>query len=208
MPIEEFIDKIKKIGLVKKFFPNETILIQGEKRDKIYFLTKGKVKISLYTEDGNEIILSILTPPNFFGEMALFNNASRSATVTSVEYCEVIEVGKKDFFKFMENNVETTYALLIEIINRLRKANRKIFILSLTKAEDKIKYYLKDLSIKNFKKFEDEYVIKLPTHADIGKELGLTRETVTKVLNRFYKEGLISGTKGKVKLSKDFFSLF
>ena len=207
MPINNFIEKIKKYGKLKEFSSEEVIILQGEEGDKVYFLIDGKVKISIFTESGDEIILAILTPPNFFGEMALFNNTGRSANVISLTNCKVIEVKKEDFLNFIKENVELTYLLLIEIINRLRLANKKIYLLTLTRAEDKLKFYLKEKIAKNLKEKKDTYLIELPTHSDIGKELGLTRETVTKVLNKFYKEKLISGTKGKIKILKDFFSL-
>ncbi len=210
MPIEKFISQIKQVGLTRTYSPGETILVQGEPGDKIFFLIKGKVKVSLYTENGNEIILSILTPINFFGEMALFNDNIRSANVTAIEKCQVIEVGKEVFFKFMKQNVDTTFSLIIELVKRLRDANKKIYLMSLTKAEEKLVYYLKEkiihnISKKNSKNDLNEYEIELPTHAEIGKELGLTRETVTKVLNKMHSQNLISGTKGKITISDEIF---
>ena len=70
---------------LKQFPKNKVILSDGEKSDSLYAIVAGKVKVLISDEDGKEIILAILGPGEFFGEMSVIDSQPRSATVITME---------------------------------------------------------------------------------------------------------------------------
>ena len=194
--IRKIIEKIKEIGTLKIYEPDTPIINQGEMGDSIYFLIEGVVKVIIFTEEGRELILNKLRSINFFGEIGIFENCPRTATIESETVCKVVEVNKDKFMQFIKDENETFFMLLLEMAKRIREANRKIYILSLSKARDRIQCYLGDIMVSKM-----DTKIFLPIHDTIAKEVGLTRETVSKILGDMKKEGLISNTHGKVEVN-------
>ena len=195
--IRKVIEKLKEIGTLREYPPETTIITEGEHGDSIYFLIEGVVKVVIFTAEGKEIILSKLKSINFFGEIGVFEEGPRTATIETETKCKVIEIGKDTFIQFISDEKETFFMLLLEMAKRIREANRKIYILSLSKAKDRVKCYLRDIMLA---KMKNQFF--LPIHDNIAKEVGLTRETVSKILGDLKKEGVISNTHGKVKVDE------
>ncbi len=198
--IKKFYEKISQIGKVKVFQEGSPIIFEGDLGNTIYFLIEGEVNVVTYNESGKEIILATLKALNFFGEISLFDERNRTATIVAHTKCKVVELTKNAFFNFIKNENEIFFILMVEMAKRLRKANRKIYILTLNKAHDRIRCYLQD-------KYVEYLALKKPfilqSHSEIGKELGLTRETVTKILGEFKEKGIISGTKGEITVEEE-----
>ena len=76
---------VAKIAFVKTFNKGYMVFEEGEKRDTLYIVLKGRVKISLYDEDGREYILDIISKDGFFGELSLFEELSGFANVMTLE---------------------------------------------------------------------------------------------------------------------------
>ncbi|MFZ2801797.1 MAG: cyclic nucleotide-binding domain-containing protein, partial [Syntrophorhabdus sp.] len=73
---DQELEMVAKIAFVKTFNKGYMVFEEGEKRDTLYIVLKGRVKISLYDEDGREYILDIISKDGFFGELSLFEELS------------------------------------------------------------------------------------------------------------------------------------
>ncbi len=198
--IKKFYEKVSQIGRVKIFEEGAPIIFEGDFGNTIYFLIEGEVNVVTYNESGKEIILATLKALNFFGEISLFDERNRTATIVSHTKCKVVELSKQDFFDFIKKENEIFFILMVEMANRLRKANRKIYVLSLNRAQDRVRCYLKDKYVE-YLTMKKPFI--LPSHFEIAKELGLTRETVTKILGEFKDKGIISATKGEITIKEE-----
>src|SRR5260221_12580219 len=76
--------------------------------------------------DGKEVILSILGPGEFFGEMGLIDDEPRSASVVTIEPCELLAIAKRDFKKCLLENNEMAMAVMRGLVRRLREADRNV----------------------------------------------------------------------------------
>src|SRR2546422_9252425 len=76
--------------------------------------------------EGKEVILAILGPGEFFGEMGLIDDSPRSASVVAMESCELLSVTKRDFKKCLAEDFEMSMAVMRGLVRRLREADRKI----------------------------------------------------------------------------------
>ena len=102
-----------------------TVMASGDPTDSLYIVLSGRLKVMMSDAEGKEVILSILTAGEFFGEMGLIDDAPRSASVVSIEACELLSIAKRDFKKCMAENFEMTQAVIHELIHRLREADRR-----------------------------------------------------------------------------------
>jgi CRP-like cAMP-binding protein len=85
---------------------------EGEEGDRLLLLLEGRVKVSLSSPEGKEVILSILEPGQLIGEMSLLDGGQRSATVTTMDPCRFLAIWRKDFLGFLERRPHVALALL------------------------------------------------------------------------------------------------
>jgi CRP/FNR family cyclic AMP-dependent transcriptional regulator len=138
--------------------------------------------------EGKEVILSILGPGEFFGEMGLIDDAPRSASVVAIEPCELLCIAKRDFKKCLAENFEMTMALMRGLVHRLRDADRKIGSLALLDVYGRVARLLLDMSeIVDGQKI----VTKRLPKQDIAKMIGASREMVSRVMKDLQTGGYI-----------------
>src|SRR5207245_8562998 len=105
---------------------NTTIMSSGDATDSLYIVLSGRLKVMMSDSEGKEVILSILGPGEFFGEMGLIDDSPRSASVVAMESCELLSVTKRDFKKCLAENFEMSMAVMRGLVRRLREADRKL----------------------------------------------------------------------------------
>ena len=177
----------------RKTYPKDTTLVEeNETGETLYMIFSGKVKVTNIGPDGKEVILSVLGPGEFFGEMALLDDEPRSATVVTMEKTEMISLRRKEFFFLLENNKEILAKLLSTISGRLRHANAQIRSLALLDVLGRIARLFLDLSSKEGRKLLDGSVVfRRPTHQEIASMVGTSRETVSRMIGDLSREGYI-----------------
>jgi CRP/FNR family cyclic AMP-dependent transcriptional regulator len=74
-----------------------TVMGAGDATDSLYIVLSGRLKVMMSDSDGKEVILAILGPGEFFGEMGLIDDEPRSASVVTLEACELLSISKRDF---------------------------------------------------------------------------------------------------------------
>ena len=192
---DEELDAINRQSFIKKYPKNNIILVENEKGDTLYVIVKGKVKVTKFSESGEEIILAILHKGDFFGDMSLLDGKPRSATVVSNEDSELILIRRNDFENVIEKNPRIALKLLKEITTRLRNADEFIGNLVFLKVTGRIAGILLQLSKERGIKTDDGLLIKSrPSHQELASMVGATRETVTRVLKQLENSKYISMT--------------
>jgi CRP-like cAMP-binding protein len=189
---DETLNKIVSYGNKIMFKKDSTILVESEEGTALFFIIKGKVKVTLQSKEGKEVILSILKENDFFGEMALIDGTNRAATIVACEPTELFIIKRDDFLNLLKTYPEISISLLQEISKRLRFADLMIKSLSLNDAEGKVAVVLNQYAF-DYGKIKNGVVEidKAPTQQDIAKMAGTSRETVNRVLGTFSKKGMI-----------------
>ncbi|MAT56895.1 MAG: Crp/Fnr family transcriptional regulator [Ignavibacteriae bacterium] len=189
---EETLNKIVSYGNKIMFKKDSTILVESEEGTALFFIIKGKVKVTLQSKEGKEVILSLLKENDFFGEMALIDGTNRAATIVACEPTELFIIKRDDFLNLLKTYPEISISLLQEISKRLRFADLMIKSLSLNDAEGKVAVVLNQYAF-DYGKIKNGVVEidKAPTQQDIAKMAGTSRETVNRVLGTFSKKGMI-----------------
>ncbi|MFO7445369.1 MAG: Crp/Fnr family transcriptional regulator [Ignavibacteriaceae bacterium] len=193
--------KISKLGLRKTFKKDAVVLLENESATALFIIVSGKVKISRVSEDGKEVILTILGDSDFFGEMAIIDGQSRSANVTSMEDTDILIIQRNDFLQLLHDHPEVAIALLQELTKRLRSADMKIKSLSLKDAEGKVASVILQLADDIGKIRQGTVEIeKLPFQHDLANMAGTSRETISRTLHSFAKKGLVELDGAKLRI--------
>ncbi len=145
---DQEIQIISRITRLKNVSKGQVIFQEGDIGDALYIILKGKVKISLYDEDGDEYILDIIGKDGFFGELALIDELPRSADVIAIEDSEFLIVHRNDFLKMLLENPTITISILKTLSQRLRAADERIKGLAFMNVSARILKYLLDMGEK------------------------------------------------------------
>ncbi len=200
LPVDT-LEKIEKIGARKMYGKNTVILLEEEAGTALFVIIHGKVKVSRTSNDGREVILTILNENDFFGEMAILDGLTRSATVTAVEDSELFIIQRTDFLDLLREHSEIAVALLQELTSRLRSADTKIKALSLKDAEGKVATVILQLADDLGKiKHGRVEIEKLPMQQDLASMAGTSRETISRTLHSFAKKGLVELEGAKLRI--------
>ena len=198
----ETLEKIEKIGLHRNYNKNDVILMEEESGTALFVIVKGKVKVARSSNDGREVILSILSDSDFFGEMAILDGLTRSATVIATENTELFLLQRNDFMNLLHEHPEISVALLQEMTRRLRSADMKIKALSLKDAEGKVATVLLQLADDVGKIRQGVVEIDhLPFQQELANMAGTSRETISRTLHSFAKKGLVELDGSKLRIT-------
>ena len=143
---EDYLRTLATVVTRKSAPRSTTIMGAGDATDSLYLVLSGRLKVMMSDSDGKEVILSILGPGEFFGEMGLIDDEPRSASVVSIEACELLSIAKRDFKKCMADNFEMSQAVMRGLVKRLREADRKIGSLALLDVYGRVARLLLDMS--------------------------------------------------------------
>jgi CRP/FNR family cyclic AMP-dependent transcriptional regulator len=175
--------------VTRKSLPrSSTVMASGDATDSLYIVLSGRLKVMMSDAEGKEVILSILGPGEFFGEMGLIDDAPRSASVVSIEPCELLSIAKRDFKKCLAENFEMAQAVMRGLVRRLRDADRKIGSLALLDVYGRVARLLLDMA----ETVDGEKIVtkRLPKQ-DIAKMIGASREMVSRVMKDLQMGGYI-----------------
>jgi len=182
---------IARCAMMRRIPRGQAVVHAGDRTDSIYFILTGSLKVTVSDEDGREVILSILGQGELFGEMGMFGEQPRSATVLAVVPSDLVQISKQDFRRLMEENFEIAWRIMTNLAERLRNADRKIESLALMDVYGRVARLLLDMS-------EDVggevIVTRKISKQDIAKMIGASREMVSRVMKDLGLQGLIEET--------------
>jgi CRP-like cAMP-binding protein len=170
----------------------EPILREAEPGDLFFVIAQGEVKVFVDSPDGREVVLTHLQAGEFFGEMALFEGETRSASVTALKDTELVALSRDDFFAALAADFGLTKKILQTLSARLRRSNDVIESLALQDVGGRLARYLVRLADESGQvPVDGYYAVHRPTHQEIANSIGATRETVTRMLKQFEDRKLI-----------------
>jgi CRP/FNR family cyclic AMP-dependent transcriptional regulator len=184
------LSRIAKLGVQKRFKKGGIILLEEETGSALFVIIAGKVKVVRADDDGREVVLAILTENDFFGEMAILDGLSRSASVIAITKADVFMIHRNDFLQLLHDYPSLAVSLLRELTTRLRKADAQIKSLSLKDAAGRVASVILQLAddIGKIKKGRVE-IEELPLQHDIANMAGTSRETVSRMIHMFVEQG-------------------
>jgi len=201
-------DELREITgsiVIKKFGKGQTILYEEDTNEYMYIIFEGEVKAIQTTEEGKEIILAMHGSGDFFGEISLLDGKTIPARVLATKDSITAIISKKGFYSLLGHN-KVAIKMSQILCSRLRESWAKVQMLNFNNASQRVKMLLIMLSDKYGIKSDEGIILEIKlTHQDLAEMSGMTRETVTRVIDKLQKSGEIEVLKNKViRLTPDF----
>jgi len=183
---------IAAVAKTRRYARDDVIFHADESGDVFFLIREGQVKVTMISPEGKEIILSMLGPGDFFGEMALLDDEPRSATIIATEPLDVVTIFRNDFLAILNENFSITRKVLAELSRRLRSASNRIESLATMDVYGRLASFFLDLAREQGKKLDNGYVaVTRPTHQSIANMIGTSRETVSRLIHDLMKQNLL-----------------
>ncbi|MFQ6023325.1 MAG: Crp/Fnr family transcriptional regulator [Acidiferrobacterales bacterium] len=191
--------KLESHAVTKTFPKNSIIINEGDTTDSLYITVSGKVKAFLRNERDKEVILSIQGPGEYFGEIALLDEAPRSASVMTLENSSFLIITQASFRACLGEHPDIAISLIRGLTHRVRALTDSVKSLALEDVYGRIAKTLSHLAQE-----EDGKLIirgKL-TQQDIAAMVGASREMVSRIFKDLTAGGYIKIEDKKITLEK------
>lgn len=203
---DEDLESLIAVATKRKYPKESVIFFEHDVGDSLFVIMAGRVRVTILSDDGREIILSVLSSGDFFGEMSLLDNEPRSATAIAVQDTELVVLRRNDFLSIVQKRPRLLLNLLSVLSSRLRKANHQIGSLALLDVYGRVARVLLDMAREHGVRQKDGRIsFRRPTHQEIANMIGATRETVSRTISDLHRQGFIE-ISGKNVIVDDHFT--
>jgi len=185
---DEEILRVKADLRIRQYAKREVVLHKGGSGDGLLFLLSGQLQVVDITEDGRAVGQRMLSPGDFFGEIALINNSTRSASVVATTEVLVAFLPAATAMHLFSHVPSVAKQMLKHLAQKIQRDSEFRSLLSINNTSRRIYTYLVLMQKKN----DDGTVVEnLPTHQDIANMINTSRETVTRALLALSQKGII-----------------
>lgn len=173
----------------RKFAGNTLIFEQGRHSEAFFVILVGRVHVVTRDDRGREVILAVLGQGDYFGEMSLIDGEPHSASVRTVVATEILMLERRAFESCLPGPDSLPHSVMLNLVRRLRAADRKIESLALMSAQERVVHFLRELARAD----EDGNMVirERISSSELGRNIGASREMVTRVMKRLKDDGVI-----------------
>jgi CRP/FNR family cyclic AMP-dependent transcriptional regulator len=186
---EDDLEAMSQLASIKTYAKNTIIISEGDFSDSLYGVLSGKVKVYLSDDDGKEIIINILAKGDYFGELALIDDAPRSASVMTTEETRLIAISKQAFEECLTSKPSIALRVIKGLSARLRNLTENVKSLALMDVYGRVARTLLDLAEEEDGK---QVIHQRLTQRDIANMVGASREMVSRILKDLSIGGYIT----------------
>jgi CRP/FNR family cyclic AMP-dependent transcriptional regulator len=166
------------------------VFAQGDAADSIYFIQRGKLKITVTAESGKEAVLSIIGPGDFFGEGSLNGHPLRMAAVIAMTECSIMRIEKATMLAELHNEPQLSEMFITHLLHRNSRIEEDLVDQLFNSSEKRLARTL--LLLANFgKDGKPEPVLAKISQETLAEMVGTTRSRVSFFMNKFRRLGLI-----------------
>lgn len=200
----ENINDINKLFRESGYLAGESIYFAGDETTHLYVVASGKIKLLRHTLSGQDVLLDILTPGEFFGTLSSLGDGQYPDTAVAQTAACVLSISAEDFQTILGTYPGVALKVLAIVSKRLQAAHERIRQLSAHSVEQRIAHILLKLAEKLGEPSEMGLLIQLPlSREDLASMAGTTTETASRIMSRFQKEGLIRSGRQWVAVQKE-----
>jgi CRP/FNR family transcriptional regulator len=193
------VGKIAEVAVPRRYETGEVIFREGDEGDTCYVVRSGSVRVQRRHPDGRSIALAELRVGTMFGELAMFDGETRSATVETLEPTETVALLAGDMGRLMKQHSPIAVKMLHELAARLRAANERVARQSFQTVAGRVaNVLLSQVAARQSEGAGETDVLISATQADIAQLAGSSRESASRFLATLERAGLVTNGRGKV----------
>jgi CRP/FNR family cyclic AMP-dependent transcriptional regulator len=193
------LERIAQVAVPREFGPGQAVFREGDSSDTCYIVRKGHARAIRTHRDGRTITLATFGPGDIFGELAMFEDERRSATVQAIDTIGVVGVLGPDMRRLMGEHPQIAARLVIALGRRLREMNERLSRQSFQTVQSRVAVVLSQFveqEIAAGKPSGD--VLVTATQADLAQLAGSSRESASRFLAVLERAGVISQGRGRL----------
>jgi CRP/FNR family transcriptional regulator len=196
---EEDVERVAEVAVPRRFEGGEVVFREGDESDTCYIVRSGQARAVRGHTDGRTITLANFGSGDIFGELAMFDNERRSATVEAIEKTEVIAILGGDMRRLMRQHPDIAVKLVSALGRRLRETNERLARQSFQTVQSRVAAVLAQLvETAQAEGAADRDVLITSTQADLAQLAGSSRESASRFLAVLERAGIITQGRGKL----------
>jgi CRP-like cAMP-binding protein len=193
------LERIAGVAVPRSFEPGEVVFREGDSSDTCYVVRVGRARAIRTHGDGRTITLATFGPGDIFGELAMFEDERRSATVEAIEPISVVGVLGPDMRRLMKQHPEISARLVIALGRRLRETNERLSRQSFQTVQSRVASVLSEIVAAEIAAGKGSVdVLVTATQADLAQLAGSSRESASRFLAVLERAGVISQGRGRL----------
>ena len=190
-----FLDTENSGRTISKYRKDQTLFSQGSPADAVFYIRKGKVKITVVSEQGKEAVVAIQGPDEFCGEGCLTGQARRLATASAMTECEIMRLEKPAIIRVLHDEPAFSEMFVAHLLARTIRVEEDLVDQLFNSSEKRLARAL--LLLANFgKDGRPEPVIAKVNQETLAELIGTTRSRVSHFMNKFRNLGFIGYNGG------------
>jgi CRP/FNR family cyclic AMP-dependent transcriptional regulator len=202
---ESYLAQPGNAGSVSKYRKSQVVFSQGDPADAIFYVQKGKLKITVVSERGKEAVAAILGPDEFFGEACMAGQPQRLVTVSAMTDAIVVRIEKPEMIRLLQQHAAFSQIFMTHILNRTIRVEADLIDQLFNSSERRLARLL--LLLANYGgKGSPEPILAKISQETLAEMIGTTRSRVSYFMNRFRKLGFIS-YNGHIEVHKSLLNL-
>jgi CRP/FNR family transcriptional regulator, cyclic AMP receptor protein len=195
----EQLEQVALVAVPRQFDANEIVFREGDQSDTCYVIRSGRVRAIREHQDGRMITLANFGPGDFFGELAMFDDERRSATVEALDPTELIGILGGDMRRLLREHPDISIKLLAALGRRLRETNERLAQQSFQTVQSRVAGVLeKMVATAQDGGASEQDVLITATQADLAQLAGSSRESASRFLAVLERAGIITQGRGKL----------
>lgn len=195
----EELARVAAVAVPRKFGRGQVVFREGDESNTCYIVRTGQARAIRQHQDGRSITLAHFGPGDIFGELAMFDDERRSATVEAIDHTEVIAILGGDMRRLLREHPDIAVKLLAALGARLRQTNERLARQSFQTVQSRVATVLAQLvAAAREEGAEGSDVLITSRQSDLAQLAGSSRESASRFLAVLERAGIISQGRGKL----------
>jgi len=192
---QAFLATVGTARTITQYQKDHSIFSAGEPSEAIFYLQKGRVKLTVTSKQGKDAVLAILEPDNFFGEACLTGQTVRMATATSMAPCSILRIEKNEMLRVLQEEHALSGLFISHLLSRNMRIEEDLVDQLFYSSEKRLARAL--LLLAHYgDEGEPESVVPEVSQKVLAEMIGTTRSRVSFFMNKFKKSGFIKYNGG------------
>ncbi|WP_354699464.1 Cyclic AMP receptor protein [Paraconexibacter sp. AEG42_29] len=193
------LDRVARVAVARRFATQQVIFREGDTSDTCYVVRSGHARAVREHTDGRAIALAHFGPGDIFGELAMFDDERRSATVETLDDVDAIAIAGQDMRRLLRDHPDIAVKLVIALGRRMREANERLTRQSFQTVQSRVAGVLGQLVEQaRAEGAEDRDVLVTITQADIAQLAGSSRESASRFLAVLERANVVTQGRGRI----------
>ena len=197
---EEELSRVASVAIPRSFPKGVRVFHEGDDSDACYVVRSGDLRVTREHSDGRAIALATLGTGDFFGELAMLDGGSRSASVETLADAELLALPAVDMRRVIAAHGDIAAKLIVALTRRLRETNERVARQSFQTVPSRVAGVLAQLIAEEAIPEERAGITVRMTQSDLAQLAGTSRESVSRFLATLERAGVVAVGRGRVTI--------